>query len=210
MDCVQESEERFHRYLKLRVVLISSYLQHSQIHILLHCAETGIDCSYLCFCRGNWWIFWRQSGKSKSTHSVTVQLYIAILYDVQLSEQVFTFYSSQTSDAVIYAAVCSTPRGLPARPATVKYSGNSVVYSKIKYCQQNGDVSSSTNQREWRWMEQCYINKFLIHSKSSLSLPNMNKSGTEALKHFFMTVIKAALSKFTSLQLKWYILIRKT
>ncbi|XP_035531609.1 uncharacterized protein LOC118338410 [Morone saxatilis] len=55
---------------------------------------------------------------------------------------------NQTSDAVIYAAVCSTPRGLPARPATVKYSGDSVVYSKIKYCQQNGDVSSSTNQRE--------------------------------------------------------------
>nr|ACU27024.1 novel immune-type receptor 24 [Dicentrarchus labrax] len=55
---------------------------------------------------------------------------------------------NQTSDAVIYAAVCSTPRGLPTRPATVKYSGDSVVYSKIKYCQQNGDVSSSTNQRE--------------------------------------------------------------
>ncbi|XP_070785608.1 signal-regulatory protein beta-2-like [Enoplosus armatus] len=44
---------------------------------------------------------------------------------------------NQTSDGVIYAAVCSAPRSLPNRLATVKYSEDSVVYSDIRYCQQN-------------------------------------------------------------------------
>ncbi|XP_070711345.1 signal-regulatory protein beta-2-like [Pempheris klunzingeri] len=42
---------------------------------------------------------------------------------------------SQTGDAVIYAAVSSAPRSLPSRRETVKYSGDSVVYSDVKYCQ---------------------------------------------------------------------------
>ncbi|XP_044039112.1 signal-regulatory protein beta-2-like [Siniperca chuatsi] len=54
-----------------------------------------------------------------------------------------SFEGNQTSDAVIYAAVCSAPRRLPPpRQATVKCSGDSVVYSDIRYCQQNQDVSS--------------------------------------------------------------------
>ncbi|XP_070849746.1 uncharacterized protein [Chaetodon trifascialis] len=44
---------------------------------------------------------------------------------------------SQTSDAVIYAAVCLGPRGLSPRQAAEKNSGNAVIYSDIKHCQQH-------------------------------------------------------------------------
>ncbi|XP_049924014.1 uncharacterized protein LOC126404681 [Epinephelus moara] len=46
------------------------------------------------------------------------------------------------SDAVTYAAVRSAPRSLHPKRATEKYSGDSVVYSDIKYCHQNREVSS--------------------------------------------------------------------
>ncbi|KAM7366052.1 hypothetical protein PAMP_015521 [Pampus punctatissimus] len=47
----------------------------------------------------------------------------------------------QTSDAVIYAAVGSAPKSM-SRKATVKHSGDSVVYSDIRHCQKNPGVSS--------------------------------------------------------------------
>ncbi|XP_053199014.1 signal-regulatory protein beta-2-like [Scomber japonicus] len=49
---------------------------------------------------------------------------------------------NQTNEAVIYASVCSAPRSLSSRQATVKHSGDSVVYSDIWHCQQNQEVSS--------------------------------------------------------------------
>ncbi|XP_062300482.1 immunoglobulin kappa light chain-like [Scomber scombrus] len=49
---------------------------------------------------------------------------------------------NQTSEAVVYASVGSAPRSLSSRQATVKYSGDSVVYSDIRHCQQNQEVSS--------------------------------------------------------------------
>ncbi|KAM7377558.1 hypothetical protein PAMA_014054 [Pampus argenteus] len=49
--------------------------------------------------------------------------------------------NNQTSDAVIYAAVCSAPKSM-SRQATVKYSGDSVIYSDIRHCQKNAGVSS--------------------------------------------------------------------
>ncbi|XP_037615475.1 signal-regulatory protein beta-2-like [Sebastes umbrosus] len=49
---------------------------------------------------------------------------------------------NQTSDAVAYAAVCLPPRGFPPQQATGKYSGDSVVYSTISYCQKNREMSS--------------------------------------------------------------------
>ncbi|XP_067380340.1 signal-regulatory protein beta-2-like [Channa argus] len=48
-----------------------------------------------------------------------------------------SFEGNQTSDAVTYSAVCPPTRSLPPRQTTVKYSKDSVIYSDIKYCQQN-------------------------------------------------------------------------
>ncbi|XP_068570014.1 signal-regulatory protein beta-2-like isoform X1 [Cebidichthys violaceus] len=48
----------------------------------------------------------------------------------------------QTGDALIYAPVCLAPRSFPPTQATVKYSGDSVIYSDIRHCQRNRKVSS--------------------------------------------------------------------
>ncbi|XP_070786343.1 uncharacterized protein [Enoplosus armatus] len=40
---------------------------------------------------------------------------------------------SQTGDAVLYAAVCSAPRGSSCRPAAGKYSRDTVVYSDVRH-----------------------------------------------------------------------------
>ncbi|XP_039677579.1 signal-regulatory protein beta-2-like [Perca fluviatilis] len=55
---------------------------------------------------------------------------------------------NQTTDTVTYAAVCSAPRCLPTRQARGNYCGDSVVYSNIRYCQQNRQVGRQTNQGE--------------------------------------------------------------
>ncbi|XP_041841411.1 signal-regulatory protein beta-2-like [Melanotaenia boesemani] len=49
---------------------------------------------------------------------------------------------NQPSDAVTYAAVCSANRNLVPRPARLKYSGESVVYSDIRSCQQSQELPS--------------------------------------------------------------------
>ncbi|XP_044039111.1 signal-regulatory protein beta-2-like isoform X2 [Siniperca chuatsi] len=48
-----------------------------------------------------------------------------------------SFEGSQTGDAVVYAAVCSAPRGSSCRPAPLKNSQDTVVYSDVRFCQQD-------------------------------------------------------------------------
>ncbi|KAK9524525.1 hypothetical protein VZT92_016912 [Zoarces viviparus] len=48
----------------------------------------------------------------------------------------------QTADALIYAPVCLAPRSLRPTQASVKHSGDSVIYSDIRHCQRNRNVSS--------------------------------------------------------------------
>ncbi|XP_039677580.1 signal-regulatory protein beta-2-like [Perca fluviatilis] len=43
--------------------------------------------------------------------------------------------ANQPGDAVMYAAVCSAPRGSSCRTAPVEYSSDAVVYSHVKYSQ---------------------------------------------------------------------------
>ncbi|XP_028419511.1 signal-regulatory protein beta-2-like [Perca flavescens] len=45
--------------------------------------------------------------------------------------------ANQPGDAVMYAAVCSAPRGSSCRTAPVEYSSDAVVYSHVKYSQQD-------------------------------------------------------------------------
>uniref|UniRef100_UPI0037E74973 signal-regulatory protein beta-2-like n=1 Tax=Semicossyphus pulcher TaxID=241346 RepID=UPI0037E74973 len=65
---------------------------------------------------------------------------------------------SPTNDGVIYASVSSAPGSFPSRQAKVKNSGDSIVYSDIRHCQQTQEVlSPSVNGMSPRPQEACPV-----------------------------------------------------
>ncbi|XP_034712821.1 signal-regulatory protein beta-2-like [Etheostoma cragini] len=55
---------------------------------------------------------------------------------------------NQTTDTVIYAPVCLAPRRFPTRQARGEYCEDSVVYSNLRYCQQNRQVGRQIRENE--------------------------------------------------------------
>ncbi|KAA8582422.1 hypothetical protein FQN60_006093 [Etheostoma spectabile] len=72
---------------------------------------------------------------------------------------------NQTTDTVTYAPVCLAPRRFPTRQARGEYCEDSVVYSNLRYCQQNRQRSLLCE--EWRM----YRVQIIPHSISSTMTP---------------------------------------